>query len=57
MYNIQRLYHISDDRSIALTDEYELEKGEDAPMSMAAHPAVSIGVILHHIVALFPLSD
>ncbi|KAF8165170.1 WD40-repeat-containing domain protein [Crassisporium funariophilum] len=36
--NKLRLYDLSDDCSIELKDEYELEKGEDAPMSMAAYP-------------------
>ncbi|KAF8974375.1 WD40 repeat-like protein [Flammula alnicola] len=35
--NKLRLYNVSEDRSIELKDEFELEKGEDAPMSMAAH--------------------
>lgn len=33
----QRLYHVESDKVINLLDELELEKGEDAPMSMAAH--------------------
>lgn len=37
---MQRLYHVGDDRSLDLVDELELEKGEDAPMSMAAHSEV-----------------
>ncbi|KAF5322709.1 hypothetical protein D9619_000869 [Psilocybe cf. subviscida] len=32
-----RLYEVSDDRNIELKNEFELEKGEDAPMSIAAH--------------------
>ncbi|THV08717.1 WD40 repeat-like protein [Dendrothele bispora CBS 962.96] len=36
--NKLRLYTVRDDRSVELNDEFELEKGEDAPMSMAAHP-------------------
>lgn len=39
---VQRLYHISSDRSMELVDELELEKDEDAPMSMAANPEVSV---------------
>ncbi|KAF9557248.1 hypothetical protein CPC08DRAFT_640534 [Agrocybe pediades] len=35
--NKLRLYNIGEDRTIELKDEYELEKGEDAPMSMASH--------------------
>ncbi|CAA7259537.1 unnamed protein product [Cyclocybe aegerita] len=35
--NKLRLYNICDDRSIELKDEFELEKGEDVPMSMAVH--------------------
>ncbi|KAJ2916522.1 hypothetical protein MD484_g3936, partial [Candolleomyces efflorescens] len=35
--NKLRLYEISEDRSIQQQDEFELERGEDAPMSMAAH--------------------
>ncbi|PPQ65220.1 hypothetical protein CVT26_000197 [Gymnopilus dilepis] len=35
--NKLRLYNIGADRAIELKDEFELEKGEDAPMSMAAH--------------------
>jgi len=35
--NKLRLYEIGDDRSITQKAEFELEKGEDAPMSMAAH--------------------
>ena len=38
--HIQRLYEISEDRSIQQQDEFELERGEDAPMSMAAHAEV-----------------
>ena len=38
--HLQRLYHIIDDRTLDLIDELELEKDEDAPMSMAAHPDV-----------------
>ncbi|KAF9057732.1 WD40-repeat-containing domain protein [Panaeolus papilionaceus] len=36
--NKLRLYKLSDDLSIELQDEFELEKGEDAPMSMAVWP-------------------
>jgi prolactin regulatory element-binding protein len=36
--NKLRLYHVVDDKTIDLIDELELEKDEDAPMSMAAHP-------------------
>ncbi|KAJ3517553.1 hypothetical protein NLJ89_g439 [Agrocybe chaxingu] len=35
--NKLRLYNIGNDRSIELKDEFELEKGEDVPMSMAVH--------------------
>lgn len=31
---------MNEDRAIQLKDEFELEKGEDAPMSMAAHAEV-----------------
>lgn len=34
----QRLYRVDNDKVIELLHELELEKGEDAPMSMAAHP-------------------
>ncbi|KAJ7283837.1 WD40 repeat-like protein [Mycena rebaudengoi] len=34
--NKLRVYNVGDDRSITLVDELELERGEDAPMSMAA---------------------
>lgn len=34
---LQRLYRIESDKVITQVDELELEKGEDAPMSMAAH--------------------
>ncbi|KAF5370100.1 hypothetical protein D9758_001205 [Tetrapyrgos nigripes] len=36
--NKLRLFTVKDDRSVELVDEYELAKGEDNPMSMAAHP-------------------
>ncbi|KAH9843963.1 WD40 repeat-like protein [Rhodofomes roseus] len=36
--NKLRLYRIDSDKHIELLHELELEKGEDAPMSMAAHP-------------------
>jgi len=35
--NRLRLYEVNEKRSIELKYEYELEKGEDAPMSMAGH--------------------
>ena len=35
----QRLYHIEGDKTLDLLDELELASGEDAPMSMAAHPS------------------
>ena len=35
----QRLYHVEGDAKIELVDELELASGEDAPMSMAAHPS------------------
>ncbi|KAJ7095233.1 WD40 repeat-like protein [Mycena belliarum] len=35
--NKLRVYDVSEDRSITLVDELELERGEDAPMSMATH--------------------
>ena len=38
---IQRFYRVNDPTKIELIDEHELEKGEDAPMSMAAYPDVS----------------
>lgn len=50
--NFQRLYNIGADRAIELKDEFELEKGEDAPMSMAAHKDVSTSDIQfrkHHL--------
>ncbi|GLB33644.1 putative WD40 repeats containing protein [Lyophyllum shimeji] len=34
--NKLRLYNVGPERSLELLDEFELEKGEDAPMSMAA---------------------
>ncbi|KAH7903222.1 hypothetical protein BJ138DRAFT_184662, partial [Hygrophoropsis aurantiaca] len=33
--NRLRLYHVTDDRQLKVVSELELEKGEDAPMSMA----------------------
>ncbi|KAF8076223.1 WD40 repeat-like protein [Lyophyllum atratum] len=39
--NKLRLYNVGSERSLELLDEFELEKGEDAPMSMAAHPKTS----------------
>jgi prolactin regulatory element-binding protein len=42
---LQRLYHVGDDRTLNLIDELELEKDEDAPMSMAAHPEVSPSIL------------
>ena len=38
----QRIYDIAENLHIELLDEYELEKGEDAPMSMASHTEVPI---------------
>ncbi|KAF8803683.1 WD40 repeat-like protein [Phlegmacium glaucopus] len=35
--NKLRIYDIAENHHIQLLDEYELEKGEDAPMSMASH--------------------
>ncbi|KAJ7699925.1 quinon protein alcohol dehydrogenase-like superfamily [Mycena rosella] len=35
--NKLRVYDVGEDRSITLVDELELERGEDAPMSMATH--------------------
>ncbi|KAK7695568.1 hypothetical protein QCA50_000204 [Cerrena zonata] len=35
--NKLRLYRVDDEKSLELLDEFELDKGEDAPMSMAAH--------------------
>ncbi|KAJ7179839.1 WD40 repeat-like protein [Mycena crocata] len=35
--NKLRVYDVGDSRSITLVDELELERGEDAPMSMATH--------------------
>lgn len=40
--HLQRLYHVSDDRNLEIIDELELEKDEDAPMSMTAHPEVRL---------------
>ncbi|KZT72696.1 WD40 repeat-like protein [Daedalea quercina L-15889] len=37
--NKLRLYRVANDKNIELLHELELEKGEDAPMSMAAHPS------------------
>lgn len=34
----QRLYRVDGDKKLDLLDELELDKGEDAPMSMDAHP-------------------
>ncbi|KAG5643785.1 hypothetical protein DXG03_009664 [Asterophora parasitica] len=39
--NKLRLYNVASDRSLQLLDEFELERGEDAPMSMAAHAETS----------------
>ncbi|KAI0053079.1 WD40 repeat-like protein [Auriscalpium vulgare] len=36
--NKLRLYHVDEFLTMKLADELELESGEDAPMSMAAHP-------------------
>ena len=41
MVCLQRLYHVDDNRTLDLVDELELEKDEDAPMSMTAHPDVN----------------
>lgn len=38
----QRLYTVNNERSIALVGEFELQSGEDAPMSMAADIEVTI---------------
>jgi len=37
---LQRLYHVDEFLTLKLADELQLEIGEDAPMSMAAHPTV-----------------
>ena len=37
---LQRLYHVDEYFTLKLADELQLEIGEDAPMSMAAHPTV-----------------
>ncbi|KAH9973057.1 quinon protein alcohol dehydrogenase-like superfamily [Lactifluus volemus] len=39
--NKLRLYHVDEYLTLKLADELELDKGEDAPMSMAAHPTGS----------------
>lgn len=39
---LQRLYTVDNERSIAHVDEFELQNGEDAPMSMAADTEVTI---------------
>ncbi|KAJ6629148.1 WD40-repeat-containing domain protein [Mycena sp. CBHHK59/15] len=39
--NKLRVYDVGENRSITLIDELELERGEDAPMSMATHPEAS----------------
>ena len=45
---LQRLYHIDEYLTLKLADELELENGEDAPMSMAAHPTVRhLGISRH----------
>ncbi|KAG1892634.1 WD40 repeat-like protein [Suillus subluteus] len=36
--NKLRLFNVSQDRQLKMLCEHELEKGEDAPMSIAAHP-------------------
>ncbi|TFK29282.1 WD40 repeat-like protein [Coprinopsis marcescibilis] len=36
--NKLRLYEVTEDRQIEQRAEFELDKGEDAPMSLAAHP-------------------
>ena len=41
---MQRLYTVNGTLTMKLVDEVELEKGEDAPMSMAGHPDVCISV-------------
>ncbi|KAK0498490.1 hypothetical protein EDD18DRAFT_1379296 [Armillaria luteobubalina] len=33
----RRLYHVGEDRSVDILDEFELDAGEDAPMSMATN--------------------
>lgn len=38
----QRIYDIVENLHIQLLDEYELERGEDAPMSMACHTEVPV---------------
>jgi len=38
--SVQRLYNVGEDMKLGLLDELELEKGEDAPMSMTAHSEV-----------------
>ncbi|KAH9998384.1 WD40-repeat-containing domain protein [Russula vinacea] len=38
--NKLRLYHVDEYFTLKLTDELQLEVGEDAPMSMAPHPSV-----------------
>ncbi|KAK0191246.1 WD40 repeat-like protein [Armillaria mellea] len=35
--NKLRLYHVGEDRSVDILDEFELDAGEDAPMSMATN--------------------
>lgn len=40
LFLLQRLYHVDEYLTLKLADELELDKGEDAPMSMAAHPTV-----------------
>jgi hypothetical protein len=39
-YFRQRLYHVDEFLTLKLADELQLEAGEDAPMSIAAHPDV-----------------
>ncbi|RDB22641.1 Guanine nucleotide-exchange factor SEC12 [Hypsizygus marmoreus] len=39
--NKLRLYNVGNERALELLDEFELEKGEDAPMSMAVHSNTS----------------
>lgn len=61
---VQRLYDVAEDRSIKQQHEFELEKGEDAPMSMAAHAEVrflvyviaALGVVLKPLGRLARLS-
>ena len=47
------MYHVGDDRQLDLLDELELEKDEDAPMSMATNIEVSAYVFGGNLILTF----